>query len=183
MSSSSVKQVANTVVGTAVPRGQVNLGGSGAGSTGPTGPSGSTGPTGPTGPTGAIGPTGPGGQSNFATAPTIAPTLSGTPQSVLAAPITATVAASATHCCLTGAVVLNVPGSFTGPSSVTIELLVDGSVVNTYVITYAQTGGIFPIIFRDTLAAGSHTFDLQVSVSSTSGAPVGAGNLLLVATP
>lgn len=65
MSSSASKQIVNSVVGLAIPRGQVSAaGGGGGGSTGPTGPTGPAGgPTGPTGsgPTGPAGPTGPTG--------------------------------------------------------------------------------------------------------------------------
>ena len=62
--SSKMKQIANTYVGTAVPRGQTNVPGSGSGSTGPTGATGPTGPSGgPTGPTGSTGPTGPTGST------------------------------------------------------------------------------------------------------------------------
>ena len=61
MSSSSNKQIANSFIGTAVPRGQCG-GHEGSGSTGSTG---STGPTGPTGPTGITGATGPGPSQTF----------------------------------------------------------------------------------------------------------------------
>jgi hypothetical protein len=108
--------------------------------------------------------------------------LETTTQSLLSGTLSLRVAATAPMVCLWGTINPS-PGSFADTPTLATHFFVDGSLAFTRNFLVCA-GGSIAIMTQLELAAGNHTFDLQASVSATTGAPeILTADLLVETTP
>ena len=122
-----------------------------------------------------------GGQSGYSGPPGSPVDLAVSPgASILAAPVSLTVATGAERYVLTAAVNCP-PAGFADNPDLTILFYVNGENVNLTTFP-AALGGSYSAVFRGSILGGVQSFDLFAYVSATTGTPTASGSLTVVMT-
>ena len=121
------------------------------------------------------------GQSGYSGPPGSPVDLAVSPgASILAAPVSLTVATGAERYVLTAAVNCP-PAGFADHPDLTILFYVNGANVNLTTFP-AALGGSYSAVFRGSILGGVQSFDLFAYVSATTGTPTASGSLTVVMT-